>query len=258
MKKSTRSQPAVNPDQISLSLDSSTDWMVYVLCDPRVEDPIQRIRYVGITTKTVERRLQEHLAGARKGGRTHKCRWIQQLLAADLLPVVEEVDPGNAGRPWERSEIAWIEYYREQGCRLTNGCAGGRGVLNPTEETRLNHAEAMRKLAANPEWRKKNSEGARKRSADPEWRRKNAEAQKAACASPEVRAKMSAAAKVAWASPEARERQSAASKAAWARPEARERHSAAAKAAWARRKAMENATLDQLRRVQAIHEEEER
>ena len=94
-------------EQTELPLDAAPTWWIYVLCDPRETDPVQRVRYVGVTTKSVGVRLSGHLHEARhfydtRGGRqTHKANWIRSLLDEGVLPVAEVVDCGVGERSWQ-------------------------------------------------------------------------------------------------------------------------------------------------------------
>lgn len=48
------------------------------------------------------------------------------------LTLVDEVPESE----WPTWEVAYIDFFRESGCKLVNGNAGGEGGHNPTEETR--------------------------------------------------------------------------------------------------------------------------
>ena len=104
-------------------------WVVYALCDPRVDDKIQRVRYVGVTKKGAATRLSSHIAEARGQKQTPKCDWIRQVLSSGQRPSVEILDSGHSMFGWDSTEIAWIERLSEIGCPLTNLDAGGGGGI---------------------------------------------------------------------------------------------------------------------------------
>lgn len=157
MSKSTHLASFVkNPDQTSIPLDTGPAWVVYVLCDPRETDPVRRIRYVGVTHKEPSYRLAKHIDDVKWGkGQTHKKNWIKNLLTVDLSPTIEIVDPGTEASAWGRSEMSWIDYFRQKGCPLTNTTKGGEGSAGHTmsEESRRKMSEAQRQRMANPESR---------------------------------------------------------------------------------------------------------
>lgn len=97
-------------------------WYIYILCDPRTDDPIARVRYVGVT-KNIKSRLSAHIADS-KLETSARCAWVQELLGLSLRPVVEVVDRGTLRRDAGEAEKAWIAHYQEIGCGLTNGSTG--------------------------------------------------------------------------------------------------------------------------------------
>jgi hypothetical protein len=104
-------------------------WSIYVLKDPRTLE----VRYVGATSRP-DKRLRDHIKGARLKAKTHKDHWLRQLLTHDLKPVFEVV--ANPTGDWETAEREWIARFRARGCRLTNSTDGGEGLRNPTAEVR--------------------------------------------------------------------------------------------------------------------------
>lgn len=135
---------------------------VYALVDRCQPDAI---RYVGVTRVGVETRRRGHLKEARRGGKSHKSRWIQAVLAhgcdveARVLETVDEL-------AWSEAERRWVEAARAAGCELTNACAGGFGVLRPSPEAR---AKIVAWLTADGpeqrEWKRKLAEAARSQHA---------------------------------------------------------------------------------------------
>lgn len=93
-------------------------------------------RYVGITTKTVARRFQQHLKVARSGRKTPFYDWLRKqeadsVVAEELQSVWTLADLGQA-------EIDWIAYLKRDGDRLLNVSEGGLGPVGLvwTEEQR--------------------------------------------------------------------------------------------------------------------------
>lgn len=108
---------------------------VYVLCDPMTDE----IRYVGLTTKSLECRLKGHLKWARSGrGKTHNTRWMMSLLTAGSSPQIFLIEEHHDLQELKTAEQFWIAYFRSIGCQLTNMNDGGEGQLKPTTETREN------------------------------------------------------------------------------------------------------------------------
>jgi len=94
---------------------------IYVLKDLETN-----IRYVGKTTKKLSARLTQHLREARDSSKGHKNRWLRTLLRKYIRPkieLIEEVE-GNG----DKEEIEYIQKYKQQGYRLTNGTIGGSGI----------------------------------------------------------------------------------------------------------------------------------
>lgn len=170
------------------------------------------IRYVGKSSE-VHKRFKAHLYSANPSGKTHRQRWVAQVLAAGLKPslvILEEVDASD----WQEAERRWITQGLAQGWPLTNLSAGGDGA-SPLDES----ARAMKKKQmSSPEARANMSAAAKARWADSEKRsvalaaaqneerrmRQSEQARKRA--TPEYRAMMSARSKAAWADKEKRGR----------------------------------------------------
>ena len=93
---------------------------IYILCDPREDDPVKRARYVGCTF-TPATRLDRHMARTAAGGPRLRA-WIADLRGARLRPQMEIVEAARFGLGRDR-EDAWIHYLRRRGCDLTNAPA---------------------------------------------------------------------------------------------------------------------------------------
>ena len=95
---------------------------VYILKDPTNED----IRYVGITTKTLEERLKGHLndVKTRPDLNYHKINWIKKLQKGGKIPIIEQIDELDTLEEAKEKEIEYIEKYKKE-YNLTNCTLGG-------------------------------------------------------------------------------------------------------------------------------------
>lgn len=130
------------------------------------------VRYIGKTINSLESRLSDHLADARKGVKTHKCNWIRQMLDRGEFPsivLIAEVDGKG-----DKEEIAWIRYFRDRGVKLTNNTDGGEGGI-PSWESRKKNSIASTRCWEDPMMRKKVSASVRKYWENPEVRKRHSE-----------------------------------------------------------------------------------
>ena len=112
--------------------DTKTRTSIYVLKNPDTNE----IRYVGKTSKDLNRRLQQHIFESESEQRNKRKNWVAKILKGGKIPIIEEIDFCT----WEGSqekEIYWIKYYRDLGLDLVNSTDGGEGNLGfiKTEET---------------------------------------------------------------------------------------------------------------------------
>jgi len=119
-------------------------------------DPNREVRYVGVTSIGLDRRLKKHLSDALKGEPTYKARWVRKVLESGgtVTPVVLHTATQADWPAWERFLISWFP-------RLTNATAGGEGLLNPTSETRERMRVAHLGKTLSEETRRKLSEARR-------------------------------------------------------------------------------------------------
>lgn len=110
-------------------------YKVYYLKDPISNE----IRYIGVTGKRLENRLDGHFRKIHRKDRrglTHKSAWISSLVRRGYKPSIHLLQEMPTEDDVMAAEMYWIEYFKGVGCDLTNSCAGGYGNLNPTKMTR--------------------------------------------------------------------------------------------------------------------------
>ncbi len=112
-------------------------YLIYALCDPITGD----VRYVGITSGSLPKRLGKHLWAARQGQRLYCSNWIRSLLEKNLKPLIKRVEETTDSD----REAFWIEHYKNLGCTLTNLTSGGLSTFEHTQETREKISAAAEK-----------------------------------------------------------------------------------------------------------------
>lgn len=95
---------------------------VYVLKHPITD----KIRYVGITTRNLKQRLNEHLNDVKQRPdlNYHKISWIKSLQKDNLIPTIEEIAKFDTIEEAKQFEIDFIAKYRIL-YDLTNCTVGG-------------------------------------------------------------------------------------------------------------------------------------
>ena len=99
-------------------------------------------RYVGLTTRSVEIRLRQHVKVARSGRKTPFYDWLRvhdgDDIVADVLDRVEGLE--DLGR----AEIVWIESLRREGHPLLNLSQGGLGPMGIEWTAEMREAARIR------------------------------------------------------------------------------------------------------------------
>ena len=134
-------------------MSSSTEKnpvLIYILKDPRNEE----VRYVGKTSRGLNKRFGQHMRDKKKN---HRCNWIQSLKKEGLKPILELIETVVADGDWAEREKYWIEYYRKLSVNLTNQTDGGEGVVGRvvSEETREKIRQSNLGIKSSPEAREK-------------------------------------------------------------------------------------------------------
>ena len=117
---------------------------VYALVDPRTG----LARYIGCTTKQLERRLRVHVSEAKCSKNNYRrLKWIRSLVKDGHEPkivLVESVD--DVAVLFDRERF-WIAHYKNIGVDLVNSTDGGEGVLNLSADARRKIGDATRNVS---------------------------------------------------------------------------------------------------------------
>ena len=89
---------------------------IYELRDPR--DPECKPRYVGMTSRTLEIRLKDHIR--RVNFKYHKAVWINSLLKLGIIPTIHLIEEVNNFDKACEVEKYWIREFRFIGDILWN------------------------------------------------------------------------------------------------------------------------------------------
>lgn len=101
-----------------------------------------RIRYVGQTVMSLEKRLKNHLSHSRKYRHRHLSNWINSVIRSGYSV---EIIVLRENATWNVSEIEVIAQLRADGSDLVNATCGGEGALGVhwTEDRRKKMSETM-------------------------------------------------------------------------------------------------------------------
>jgi len=113
---------------------------IYALIDPRTEET----RYVGFSTKVIERCMWHVEAKDAEGHRAH---WLRSLARDGVTAKVLILEVVETEAAWQEQEIWWIAFMRSQGHGLTNQTDGGEGTRGHifSEEQRRRVGEASKR-----------------------------------------------------------------------------------------------------------------
>lgn len=99
-------------------------WVIYVLVDPRIEDEMMRVRYVGKTTQIPTIRYNCHLNKSVRDD-SHLGRWLRKMKREQVIPEMIIIEEGIGFTNWVEAEQYWISYFPN----LTNTTVGGEGLM---------------------------------------------------------------------------------------------------------------------------------
>jgi hypothetical protein len=98
-------------------MEKRLKFKVYCLIDPETNE----IKYIGITSRSLNKRLKEHIQKS-KFKQTHKDCWIKKLLDKNHIPKIEFLDEVDDYKFWEPY---YISLYKSWGFKLVNSTNGG-------------------------------------------------------------------------------------------------------------------------------------
>lgn len=95
-----------------------------------------KIRYVGITKKKLQRRINNHIweAKSKKTHKTHKLRWINSIILKKYLIFGKTVKKFDTLEKLKNSEIYLISLLKDKNYNLTNSTKGGDFVSEKSPE----------------------------------------------------------------------------------------------------------------------------
>jgi group I intron endonuclease len=94
---------------------------IYVLKEP---DTL-KVRYVGITSKTLKQRLRKHLDNIfYTKHNLHLCNWFLKYYNNNQLPIIELIEECSKEN-WQEREKYWITQFND----LLNSTEGGEGIF---------------------------------------------------------------------------------------------------------------------------------
>jgi len=114
------------------------NFKLYCLRHPITKE----IRYIGVTSKTLKHRLKGHMRDTRRVN--HRTCWINSLIRETLVPEIELISSFGTQEEVFEAEIQSIKRHKLLGYKLVNSCDGGKGTLNPSEETRKKRSLSLK------------------------------------------------------------------------------------------------------------------
>lgn len=108
---------------------------VYYFYTLQASDTPEEVRYVGVTTRSLQERFYEHkyLANNKKQRSQPVHKWMYSKIQQGINITIQYLDKCDS-LEWQEREKYWIKYYKEKGARLLNLQLGGAGVV--TKEMR--------------------------------------------------------------------------------------------------------------------------
>lgn len=108
-----------------------------------------KIRYVGITSQTLARRLNQHFQDMNRPYRKeHKTNWLRACKRDGLLVIIKSLRSGLVLGTAQRIERQIIKRLRPQLVNVHDGGSSGYAGLPP--ESKAKHSASMKRLFSNP------------------------------------------------------------------------------------------------------------
>lgn len=168
---------------LSDSTTSQGKVYIYALVDPFTDE----IRYIGKSVRPRERLTNQ----CNERSNTHRCHWIQSVMAKGKRPIQIILEELPADADWQAAEKRWIAHGREQGWPLTNGTDGGDGVPGLSGESKERMLKTWTGRKHKPESLLKIGAASRQRKHTPEWSQLMHEKMKGRVFSPDHLSKIS-------------------------------------------------------------------
>ena len=111
-------------------------YLIYVLKHPITKE----IRYVGVTTKSLNQRLSQHIYSKKRIG-TKVSKWIKKLSISKLNPIIELIEVCDSTN-WEIREKYWISHFPN----LLNQHEGGKGIVINRNKTSIERSATARMI----------------------------------------------------------------------------------------------------------------
>jgi len=122
----------------------TVDTKIQIYC---LKHPITlEVRYVGMTSRTLKRRLQGHIDNAKYTGHNkHLCSWILSILKLNMKPIIESIDEVTLEN-WQEKERYYISLYP----RLINATLGGEGTFGFKHSIETIERVRLKKIGIKP------------------------------------------------------------------------------------------------------------
>ena len=100
------------------------------------------IRYIGVTTKTLECRYYQHKHEAKRKADRPVYHWWNKRITENFQITIEPLEIDFTG-DWEEREKYWIRHYRQMGFNLLNVSEGGVGIITNEQRTKSSRQRSI-------------------------------------------------------------------------------------------------------------------
>ena len=108
------------------------NYKIYTLSDPDSKE----IKYVGYTKNSLNKRLYQHLRDPKRGIKSHKASWINELDKNGKKPLMQLIEENLTMKEALEKEIFYIDFFKTKGYKLTNSTTGGDSYYEMTKEVK--------------------------------------------------------------------------------------------------------------------------